>query len=74
MFSMQFRKSITVEDNKKGMIITNFIYIYIYIYIYANIYTYIICDKNGSKQKLFNKLVLLTIIILYYFLLQDFPI
>ena len=35
----QFHK-ITVEDNKKGMNITNF------INIYTNIYTYIICDKN----------------------------
>ena len=39
MFSMQCRKIITVEDNKKRMNITNFI----------NIYTYIICDKNDSK-------------------------
>ena len=70
MFSMQYRKNITVEDNKqnKKMNITNF------INIYTNIYTYIICNKNDSKQKLFNKLVLLTIIIVYYFLLQDFHI
>ena len=40
MFSMQCRKNITVEDNKKGMNITSF------INIYTNIYTYIICDKN----------------------------
>ena len=45
MFSMQCRKNITVEDNKKIMNIANF------INIYANIYTYIICDENDSKQK-----------------------
>ena len=44
MFSMQCRKIITVED-KKIMNITNF------INIYANIYTYIICDKNDSEKK-----------------------
>ena len=38
MFSMQYRKNITVEDNKKRMNITNF------INIYANIYTYIMSD------------------------------
>ena len=43
MFSMQCRKIITVEDNKKRMNITNF------INIYTKIYTYIICDKNESK-------------------------
>ena len=43
MFSMECRKNITVEDNKKGMNITNF------TNIYTNIYTYIICDKNDSK-------------------------
>ena len=47
MFSMQCRKIITVEDNKKRMNITNFINIYTNIYIY--IYIYIICDKNDSK-------------------------
>ena len=47
MFSMQCRKNITVEDNKKRMNITNFINMYTNIYIY--IYTYIICDKNDSK-------------------------
>ena len=45
MFSMQCRKNITVEDNKKRMNITNFIN----IYIYTNIYAYIICDENDSK-------------------------
>ena len=45
MFSMQCRKNIKVEDNKKSMNITNF------INIYTNIYTYIICDKSDSKQK-----------------------
>ena len=43
MFSMQCRKNIAVEDNKKRMNITNF------TNIYTNIYTYIICDKNDSK-------------------------
>ena len=43
MFSMQCRKIITVEDNKKRINITNF------ISLYTNIYTYIICDKNDSK-------------------------
>ena len=43
MFSMQCRKNITVEDNKKRMNITTF------INIYTNICTYIICDKNGSE-------------------------
>ena len=43
MFSMQCRKVITVEGNKKRMNITNF------INIYTNIYAYIICDKNDSK-------------------------
>ena len=44
MFSMQFRKRITVEDNKKRMNIANT------INIYTNIYTCIICDENDSKQ------------------------
>ena len=43
MFSMQCRKSITVEDNKKGMNIANF------INICANIYTCIICNENDAK-------------------------
>ena len=43
MLSMQYRKIITVEDNKKRMNVTNF------INIYAGIYTYIICDKSESK-------------------------
>ena len=43
MFSMQCRKIITVEDNKKRMHITYF------INIYTKIYTYIVCDKNYSK-------------------------
>ena len=41
--SMQCRKSIIVEDNKKIMNIANF------INIYTNIYTYIMCDGNDSK-------------------------
>ena len=43
MFSMQFRKSMTVEDSKKRMNIANF------INIYTNIYNYILCDENHSK-------------------------
>ena len=43
MFSMEFRKNITAEDNKKRTNIANF------INIYTNIYTYIICDENDSK-------------------------
>ena len=43
MLSMQCRKIITVEDHKKRMNIANF------ISIYANIYTYIISNKNDSK-------------------------
>ena len=43
IFSMQCRKNITIEDNKKITNTTNFINIYI------NIYTYIICDKSDSK-------------------------
>ena len=43
MFSMQCRKNITVEDNKKRMNIANF------INIYANIYTYVISEENDSK-------------------------
>ena len=43
MFSIECRKNITVEDNKKRMNITNF------INKDTNVYTYIICDKNDSK-------------------------
>ena len=43
MFSMQFRKSMTVEDSKKRMNIANF------INIYTSIYNYILCDENNSK-------------------------
>ena len=43
MFSMQCRKSITVEDNKKGMNIANF------INVCANRYTYIMCNENDAK-------------------------
>ena len=46
MFSIQFRKNITVKDNEKRFNIANF-YIQIYIYIY----TCLICDDNDSKQK-----------------------
>ena len=40
---MQWRKNITVEDNKKKMNIAYF------ITIYTNMYTYVICDENDSK-------------------------
>ena len=43
MFSMQCRKNITVEDNKKRMNITNF------INKYTNMYTSIIRKKSDSK-------------------------
>ena len=43
VFSMQCRKNIAVEDNKKIMNIANF------INIYGNIYTNITCDENDSK-------------------------
>ena len=43
IYSTQFRKNITVEDNKKRLNIANF------MNIYTNIYTYIICDENDSK-------------------------
>ena len=42
MFSIQCRKSITVQD-KKRMNIANV------IKMYTNIYTYITCDENDSK-------------------------
>ena len=45
MFSMQCRKNITVEENKKRMNVNNF------INTYTSIYTYIICDKNDSKME-----------------------
>ena len=46
MFSMQCRKNITVEDNKKKkkMNIANF------INIYTNTYTYIISDENHLNK------------------------
>ena len=43
MFSMQGRKSIAVEDNKKRMNKANF------MNIYTNMYACIICDENDSK-------------------------
>ena len=43
MFSMQYKKNITVEDNKKRKNTANF------INIYRDIYTYIICDESNSK-------------------------
>ena len=44
MFSMQCRKNITVEDNKKRMNIANF------INIYTNIYTYITVARMTKKK------------------------
>ena len=41
MYSMQCRKKITVEDNKKGMNIAN-------SNIYTNIHTYIMRYENDS--------------------------
>ena len=49
MFSMQCRKNITVEDNKKRMNITNFINIYTYKYIY--IYIYILHVPKMTQNK-----------------------
>ena len=43
MFSMQCRKNIAVEDNKKRMNIVKF------INIYTNMYTYIICGENDKR-------------------------
>ena len=43
IYSTQFRKNISVEDNKQRLNIANF------MNIYTNIYTYIICDENDSK-------------------------
>ena len=43
MFSMQCRKNIKFEDNKKRTNIANF------INIYTNTYAFITCDENDSK-------------------------
>ena len=48
MFSMQCRKNITVEDNKKRMNIANFINIYTNIYIPILYVTRITQNKNDS--------------------------
>ena len=50
MFSMQCRKNITVEDNKKRMNIANF------INIYTNICTYVTVARTTKKKTGFNKL------------------
>ena len=47
MFSMQCRKNIKVEDNKKRMNIANFMDIYIYTNIYLYV-TRITQNKNDS--------------------------
>ena len=48
MFSMQYRKIITVEDNKKRKYITNFINIYTNIYILKLYVTKMTKNKNDS--------------------------
>ena len=48
MFSMQCRKNITVEDNKKRMNIANFINIYTNIYIPILHLTKMTQNKNDS--------------------------
>ena len=48
MFSMQYRKNITVEDNKKRMNMANFINIYIQIYIPILYVTRMTQNKNDS--------------------------
>ena len=48
MFSMKYRKNITVEDNKKRMNITDFIDIYIQIYIPVLYVTKVTENKNDS--------------------------
>ena len=47
MFRKQFRKNITVQDNKTKK--TKKKEKAIFINIYTNIYTNIICDNNDSK-------------------------
>ena len=48
MLSMQCRKNITVEDNKKGMNIANFINIYTNIYIPILYVARMTQNKNNS--------------------------
>ena len=64
---MQCIKNITIEDNKKRMNITNFIN-------NIQIYIPILYVTKMSQNENDNKLVLLTIIIAYHFLLHDFHI
>ena len=52
MFSMQCRKSITVEDNKKGINIAKFMNIYIYIYIPTLYVTRIAQNKKDSLNSI----------------------
>ena len=58
MFSIQCRKNITVEDNKKRMNIANFINIYTYVYIY---YIYIpilyVIRMTQNKNNLINSIL-----------------
>ena len=51
MFSMQCRKIITVEDNKKRMNITNFINIYTNIYIPISYVTKVTQNKSDSINR-----------------------
>ena len=67
IFRMQCIKNITIEDSKKIMNITNFIN-NIQIYIPILYVTKMTQNEND------NKLVLLTIVIVYRFLLHDFHI
>ena len=48
MFSMQYRKNITVEHNKKRMHITNFINMYTNIYVPILYATKMTQNKNDS--------------------------
>ena len=52
MFSMQYRKNITVEDNKKRMNMANFINIHIQIYIPILYVTRMTQNKNDSRNSI----------------------
>ena len=55
MFSMQCRKNITVEDNKKRMNIINFINIHIQIYIPILNMIKVTQNKNDSINSFFSR-------------------
>ena len=74
MLSMQCRKNITVEDNKKGMNIANFINIYTNIYIPILYVARMTQNKNNSINQYCHKVVLLTVVVGCYFLFQNFRI